>query len=141
MNKTKQSLIHFSNTCHKYDCGCEGEDCLGRIAEHIESESISSVDKLMNEVDSGNTEHKGWGILRIQIDSGAVDTVGPQSAGRVFPIKPTKASREGNNYIAANGSPVKNYGERLVKGGTDNQIKVSMPIHVADVKRVLMSTP
>ena len=140
MNNNTNSLIDFSKTCHTDDCGCEGEDCLDRVVEYIESESIHIACKFIIEVESSDKEHKGWERIRIHIDSGAVDTVGPKSAGRAFPIKPTKASREGNNYIAANGSPIKNYGERLAKGETEHHIEVSMPIQRADVKRVLMST-
>ena len=84
--------------------------------------------------------YEGWEKIRIQIDSGAVDTVGPKSAGKAFYIKPTKASKAGKHYIAANGSTIKNYGERIITGETDNHIKVCMPMQVADVKKVLMST-
>ena len=35
---------------------------------------------------------------------------------------------------------IKNYGERQIKGNTGKGIQVSMPIQIADVKRVLMST-
>ena len=76
----------------------------------------------------------------MQVDSGAVDTVGPKSVGRAFNIKETHAPHNGNNYVAANGSAITNYGERLIKGETENGLTVSMPIQLADVKKVLMST-
>ena len=41
----------------------------------------------------------------ISIDSGAVDTVGPKSAGRGFPIEQTEDSKAGRFYRAANGNP------------------------------------
>ena len=66
--------------------------------------------------------------------------MGPKSVGKAFKIKETPASRSGKNYVAANGSVIKNYGERLIKGETENGLRVSMPIQVADVKDVLMST-
>ena len=99
-----------------------------------------SVDKRINEVLPNNDKYKGWERARIHIDPGAVDIVGPKSVGCAFPTKETRASKAGNNYIAANGSPIKNYGERLIKGETENSITVSMPIQIADVKRTLMST-
>ena len=74
------------------------------------------------------------------MDSGAVDTVGPKSIGRAFNIKETRASNNGKHYIAANGSTINNYGETIIKGETEHGLKVSMPIQIADVKKVLMST-
>ena len=85
-----------------------------------------------------NQNHEGFEKIRIQIDSGAVDTVGPKSIGRAFAIKDTPASKGGKNYVAANGSTIKNYGERLIKGETENGLKVSIPMQVAYVKKVLM---
>ena len=76
----------------------------------------------------------------MQVDSGAIDTVGPKSVGRAFAMKETKASKSGKNYVAANGSVIKNHGERPTTAETENGLKVSMPMQVADVKKVLMST-
>ena len=118
--------------CDKQDCWCIDE-----IINTINS--VDSVDQGINEVMADVKKYKGWETVRTQLDSGAVDTVGPKSVGRAFTIKETRASREGKNYVAANGPTIHNYGERLVKGETENNIKVSMPIQIADVKRVLMS--
>ena len=76
----------------------------------------------------------------MQVDSGAVDTVGPTPAGNTLKIKETRASKSGKNYVAANGPVIKNHGERFIKGDTEHGLKVSMPTQVADVKKVLMST-
>ena len=76
----------------------------------------------------------------MQVDSGAIDTVGPKSVGKAFAIRETKASKSGDNYLAANGSVIKNHGERLIKAETENGLRVSIPMQVADVKKVLMST-
>ena len=59
-----------------------------------------------------------WETIPITVDSGAVDTVGPKEVGAQFPITPTRESRLGLGYRAANGSPIKNYGERVLKGQT-----------------------
>ena len=47
--------------------------------------------------------------LPVNIDSGAVDTVGPKEVGRAFKLRETRASKEGKNYVAANGSKIQNY--------------------------------
>ena len=44
-----------------------------------------------------------WEVIRITVDSGAVDTVGPKAAGKAFPIVPTRESALGLRYRAANG--------------------------------------
>ena len=111
------------NYCNNRNCGME----INSISHECKSE-ISAVEK-----------SNGKERIRVQIDSGAVDTVGPREVGRAFQIRETRASKEGRNYVAANGSKIKNYGERLVKGTTSEGIKVTMPIQIADVKRVLMS--
>lgn len=67
----------------------------------------------------------------MQIDSGAVDTLGPKEGGQAFKIRQTRAAKEGKNYVAANGSTIKNYGERLVNGLTEEGIKVTMRIQIA----------
>ena len=82
---------------------------------------------------------KGKEKIRVQIDSGAVDTVGPKEIGRAFKLRETRASKLGRNYVAANGTTIRNYGERLVKGESESGIRVTMPVQIADVKRVLMS--
>ena len=48
-------------------------------------------------------------------------------------------SRAGRHYSAANGSIIKNYGQRVIVGKDESGTKVSLLIQVADVKRVLGS--
>ena len=65
---------------------------LGTINEE-ETTHVDSVDQGIHEVMSEGKTYKGWENMRIQIDSGVVDTVGPKSVGRAFQIKETKASK------------------------------------------------
>ena len=60
-----------------------------------------------------------WEVIPITVDSGAVDTVGPKAAGKAFPIVPTRESQLGLGYRAANGSPIRNFGERAIEGHTE----------------------
>ena len=56
-----------------------------------------------------------------------------------FPIVPTRDSQLGLGYKAANGSPIRNLGERTVKGQTDEGQGLKMKMTVADVSKVLAS--
>ena len=51
----------------------------------------------------------------------------------------TEASKTGKHYRAANGSTIRNYGQRVVKGTSENGLALSLPIQVADVHKVLGS--
>ena len=128
-------MINFINRCPEHQCECDEEDC---IEKHINY--INSVETDAEAFCEINHNLDGLDKIRVQVDSGAVDTVGPKSIGRAFKLKETPASRSGKNYVAANGSAIKNYGELLIKGETEHGLKVSMPIQIADVKKVLMST-
>ena len=57
--------------------------------------------------------------------------------GTHFEVKPTEASRAGRHYSAANGSIVKNYGQRVIVGKDESGTTVSLPIQVADVRKAL----
>ena len=81
----------------------------------------------------------GWEKIRIQADSGAIDSVGPKSMAGAFKMRETEMSRKGIGFVAANGSGVKNYGEKMIVGYTDEGGAVSMKVQCADVKKVLCS--
>ena len=51
--------------------------------------------------------------IEVTVDSGAMDTVGPRSAGAGFETYETEASRNGKNFRAANGTFIRNYGEKV----------------------------
>ena len=53
-----------------------------------------------------------WGKVACTADSGAVDIVGPSSAAACVPTRQSKASRKGMYYVAANGTPIHNEGEK-----------------------------
>ena len=76
---------------------------------------INSVDKLdsgrgageINEVHMKN----GWEKVRVQVGSGAIDTVAPREVAAGLPIRETRAAKTGLGYVAANGSEIETYGE------------------------------
>ena len=79
------------------------------------------------------------GKVEIQSDSGAIDTVAPTSAGGHLPIAETEAVRKNVGYVAANGTKIANYGERILRGSTKDGAMASMAVQVADVSRTLGS--
>ncbi len=85
------------------------------------------------------SEVKGWEKIRVQIDSGAIDTVGPRSVAKAFKMQEKVMSKKGIGCVAANGRVIKNYGEKRVVGYTDTGEGLSMKIQCADVQKVLGS--
>ncbi len=53
----------------------------------------------------------GWERLRVQIDSGAIDTVGPKEIARALEMKETAVSRRHFGIVAASGGGIISYGE------------------------------
>ena len=84
-------------------------------------------------------DHQKYETLVVTVDSGAYNAVGPVKAATHFKIERTKASQSGQHYRAANGSTIKNYGQRIVSGANENGKKVSLPIQIADGNKVLGS--
>ena len=78
-------------------------------------------------------------VITVTVDSGAYNTVGPPTTGTHFPLKSTSASASGRHYRAANGTIIKNYGQRVVTGTNDDGLAVGLPIQIADVNKVLGS--
>ena len=97
---------------------------------------MQSDDPEINAAPNASATHE---TIVVTVDSGAYNTVGPRHVGTHFPIKHMEASQEGKNYTAANGSAIKNYGQRVITGNNEHGDAVSMPIQVADVNKFLGS--
>ena len=80
-----------------------------------------------------------WEDIKITVDSGAVDTVGPQSLGKGFPLMETEASRSGKFYRVANDTKIAIHGNKAVKGYTQEGSEIGVDIQIADAKRKLGS--
>jgi len=101
---------------------------------------LNSIDRASKEnVGEINEVEAGWEKIKVQVDSGAIDTVAPKSVAKKFELKETPASRRGVGFVAANGSKIQNYGERKVIGYTDEGTPISMRMTCADVHKVLGS--
>jgi len=86
------------------------------------------------------TVAKGQGCRTVTavIDSGAEESVAPPG---VFPqaVVPSRMSRAGGRYRAANGTKIRNLGQQLVSFTTAEGHSCSMPFQVAEVERPLIS--
>ena len=56
-----------------------------------------------------------WERIPIKTDSGAIDTVMPPSVGLHVELVEAEMSQRGPGFRAANGSPIKRYGQRVVR--------------------------
>ncbi len=62
------------------------------------------------------SEAKGWEKVRTQIDSGAIDAVGPKEIAEALAMKEKAMSKKGLGHVAANGSKIRNCGEERTVG-------------------------
>jgi len=73
-----------------------------------------------------------WEKVEMTVDSGSVDTVGPPTIGVGIPINPTKASKAGRNYTAANGTKIKNLGEKKLQALSAEFDQLSIHMQVGE---------
>ena len=66
----------------------------------------------VNEVDANGQD---WELIKMKIDSGAIDTVIPKQCASSSKLNESTMSKQGFGYRAANGTPIKNHGERTVQ--------------------------
>lgn len=73
-----------------------------------------------------------WEKVKLTVDSGAVDTVGPPTVGKGIPIKPTAASKAGRHYKAANGTRINNLGEKQLRAYTQENELVGLTMQAGE---------
>jgi hypothetical protein len=78
-------------------------------------------------------------VVTGNIDSAACHTVGPKTVATAFPVERTEAVANNRNYMAANGTKIMNYGQRIIKGTTADGTKINMPMQVTDVDKLLIA--
>ena len=138
-SKKEQSKKKFCGSgCMKK--ACNHQDCGEKVRSGMKE--IGSVERVIPKTKGEVNEVRatpGWERIRIQVDSGAIDTVGPKDIAGAFKMRETEMSRRGIGFVAANGSGIKSYGEKKIVGYTDSGEAVSMRVQCADVKKVLCS--
>ena len=77
--------------------------------------------------------------MPVKLDSGAFDWVFNPKTAQAFELKETESSKAGLNYTAANGSTIQNYGQRTLKGYSEDNVPLEVAVQVAEVKRNLAS--
>ena len=85
---------------------------LSLVEVNVESPEVNAVPKM--------SEDKDFETLTVTVDSGAYNAVGPVQVATHFKVEPTKASQSGQHYRAANGSMIRNSGQRIVSGSNEN---------------------
>ena len=80
----------------------------------------------------------GEKVVDVVVDSGAVASVAPKG---LFPgaLESSIMSRAGRTYRAANGSPIRNFGQVRVPFVSAEGHKCSFPFQVAEVEHALLS--
>ena len=145
VNATKEKRRFITHECGG-NCGHTGS-WNKRVRASLEEEKktnlgqvgLVEVNQSGREVNSVPVSDDQNEIVVVTLDSGAYNTVGPPKVGTRFPVQPTNASKEGRHYRAANGSVIKNYGQRVITGKNEHGKQVGLPIQVADVNKVLGS--
>ena len=97
------------------------------------------MDRVSEKPEGINEVRAGWEKIRVQIDSGAADTVAPRHVARAFKLHETESSKNGMGFVAANGTKIVNHGERRVYGYTEDGSGISWRMTCADVHKVLGS--
>ena len=108
-------------------------------ANTVEKFQRSQMEKSILAMGHDFGKKRGEGIRgQIVIDSGAVDSVLPRyELGQAFELLP---KQENMRFVAANGSPINNYGRRRVVFRADGGEGVNcMAFHVTDSKKALAS--
>ena len=98
---------------------------------------LTRDDKDINEAQG--QEADGWEKISVKIDSGAIDSCLPVSMCQSFKTSESRMSKGGIKYRAANGTPIKNFGEKNLKGWTEEGIPFAFKTQVAEVKTPLGS--
>ena len=80
-------------------------------------------------------DHTGWEEVKITIDSGVVDTVGPKDVGMGFPVQPMEASKKGMLDRAANNTNIAIHGKKALRGYTNEGSEIGLDTQIADVKK------
>ena len=99
---------------------------------------VDHISKEDSEIDAVQTDGP-WEVIKCKLDSGACETVFKPDVARAFPLIETEASKNGLNFSAANGTEIKNYGKRDIKGYTGDWCPIEQSVQIAEVKRNLAS--
>ena len=136
---TSLDLVHNS-PCHKTVKRWKIKSGPLQCITEDEPQTLAEVDRnLPREISSVVQIEGEWERIPIKIDSGAVDTVMPPSVANHFNLVETELSKNGPGFRAANGSPIKHFGQRAIRGVGDHYQPLNMTAQIADVSNTLGS--
>ena len=93
----------------------------------------------MMSVDNSSADEPKWERITINVDSGAIDTVGPPEIASAFRVRETPASRNGLTYQSPSGTAIKNEGEKWIRALTGDWTPINFAMQVAAVTKPLGS--
>jgi len=121
----------------------EGVTCSNRFEDLMSIEECSeegSVNEVIIEDIRWREEHEGgWERIKITVDSGAVDSVAPNTIAASIPVKPTAASSAGINWRAANGTEIHNEGGKDIVMYDEQGYIVGQTFQIGAVQKPLAS--
>jgi hypothetical protein len=82
---------------------------------------------------------KSWELIKVNVDSGAIDNVCNKEIGKDFAVKETKMSKGKGYYMSASKHKIYNEGEKTIVGQNDMGLPAGMTFQVCDVKGPLGS--
>jgi hypothetical protein len=98
------------------------------------------VTKRSTGVQIGNVaETEKYSLIEITVDSGAAESVLPSDALPQFPLEETIQSKDGEEFVAANGGIIRNEGERKVSVYTLDWKQKDITFQVTGVNKALAS--
>ena len=112
--------------------------CIETEKRYLELVEMGSTTKDVQSVPRPSVD-ADFEAVTVAVDSGAHHSVGPPDVATYIEVEDTEASRAGRHYSAANGSGIRNYGQRIISGKNEARRLVNLLIRVADVKKVFGS--
>ena len=107
--------------------------------EVVNHPGLSEVSRQeLDEVETGEViiDESGvrWEKIKVKLDTGAVDWVFTPEAGQAFRLTDSQLSEAGIPYYAANGTEIKNHGQRNCVGYSGDWVPMAVNVNVADVR-------
>ena len=115
-------------------CGhiCEKiEHKIEEITRDTRSRELNNVENVQFITDD---EGQKWEKIKVKLDTGAIEWVFKKDIGKSFPIKESFASKYNVPYFAAEGSEIKNHGQKDLCGVDADWNPMAANVNMADIK-------
>ena len=147
--RVRRSVSSATSVVERAKLCPSGDDCQDVVEVGTEPYSGADTDLFgldwsddpiatINSVTERNDRTRGGKELLAFVDSGAVDSVLPMSVCTEYHLEATSKSQSGVGFKGANGSHIKNYGQRRFRVKTSAGSNVNTTWEVADVRKPLI---